>query len=247
MLKKPARAARRTLQDLIIDYIVEDGLSPGDPLPTELQLMETFEVSRNAVREALRALQALGIVEIRHGYGTFVGSARLQVARPGLLFRAQLGGKAQLSMLADLAEVREVLEAGLIARTVEKASDDDIAALQKVVDQMAVGDNLAEYDREFHYLLFRPCENALVLELVRLFWDSYHDVQHLVDVPDNDRATIVQRHAMIVDAIKARDTAAALEAMRHHFDEVEGRVDRAINRVGKTEKATDGIHSSSSR
>lgn len=244
MLNRPGRAARRTLQDLITEYIIEDGLSPGDPLPTELQLMERFEVSRNAVREALRALQALGIVEIRHGYGTFVGAARLQIARAGLLFRAQLGGKAQLSMLADLAEVRELLEAGLIARTVEKATDDDIAALQKVVDQMAVGDDLAAYDREFHYLLFRPCENALVLELVRLFWDSYHDVQHLVGVPDNDRATIVQRHAMIVDAIRTRDRAAALEAMRHHFDEVEGRVDRAISRAGKTEKASEGKPSS---
>ena len=247
MLKKPARSPRSTLQDLITEYIVDGGLSPGDALPTEIQLMETFEVSRNAVREALRALQALGIVEIRHGYGTFVGSARLQIVRPGLLFRAQLGGKAKLSMLADLVEVRELLEVGLIGRTVQTTTPDHIARLRRLVDRMAAGDDLVETDREFHDLLYRPCGNALVLELVGLFWDSYHDVQDLVGMPDNDRKTIVQRHADIVAAIEARDSVAALEAMRHHFDEVDGRLDRAMNGPAEPDTAVENAASDETR
>jgi DNA-binding FadR family transcriptional regulator len=66
------------LEERIIELVHERGLVPGAAMPTEPQLMKLLGASRNSVREAIRALQALGIVDIRHGYGTFVGQALLK-------------------------------------------------------------------------------------------------------------------------------------------------------------------------
>ncbi len=111
------RTARPLLQEqvrsLLTDYIVEHGLGPGDPLPTEQELMREFGVGRNVLREGLKALQALGIVEVRHGYGTFVGNAGLTALERGLHFRAAMSLRAGLGELRDLLDVREALEVGL--------------------------------------------------------------------------------------------------------------------------------------
>src|SRR5688500_1293484 len=101
--------AKVTVQDRIVDLIHERGLLPGAPMPTEPQLMDLLGASRNSVREAVRALQALGIVEIRHGFGTFVGRASLDVMSPSLRFRIRSGLSGGIHALRDLVEVRELL------------------------------------------------------------------------------------------------------------------------------------------
>lgn len=78
------------LQQGITDLILDRGLRIGDPVPPESELREVFGVSRNSLREALKMLQAVGIVEIRHGYGTFVAGHPLTALRRTLQFRARL-------------------------------------------------------------------------------------------------------------------------------------------------------------
>ena len=77
------------LQERIVALIHDRQLAPGAPMPTEPMLMDLLDASRNSVREAIQALQALGIVEIRHGHGTFVGRASLDVLAPSLAFRVR--------------------------------------------------------------------------------------------------------------------------------------------------------------
>lgn len=207
------------LEERIVELIHERRLEPGAAMPTEPQLMEELGASRNSVREAVRALQALGIVEIRHGYGTFVGHASVSVLTTPLAFRVR--SKAGLRALHDLIEVRELLETGLIATVAaEPTSEARLAALDALVTAMARDKGA---DRAFHFLLYESCGNELVLQLIGLFWDTYHQLEAGL----GDPVDIVANHRRIVDALRARDPDAARTAMRLHFVDVKARIARA--------------------
>lgn len=161
------------MQDQITDLIVELDLDPGDPLPAEPELMRTLGVSRNSVREALKGLQALGIVDIRHGYGTYVGTAQVLSMAPGLLFHSRLAVRRENpGALRDIVEVRAMLESGLIRRSALELTAADLDRLQAELDALAAdgAPGRADHDRRFHELLYEPLGNTLALQLIALFW-----------------------------------------------------------------------------
>ncbi|GAA2335977.1 FadR/GntR family transcriptional regulator [Dactylosporangium salmoneum] len=218
-----AKRAGTSVQDRIVELIHDRELPPGAPMPTEPQLMDLLGASRNSVREAIRALQALGIVEIRHGYGTFVGRASLDVLTPSLTFRVRSGPGGGIRALQDLVEVRELLEVGLVGDVVGTVSEARFAALDALVNGMA---HDAGADRAFHALLYESCGNELVLQLIGLFWDVYHSCDDELAPPDGAEQTVAN-HRRIVDALRAGDREAAREAMRLHFHDVKQRVAQA--------------------
>jgi DNA-binding FadR family transcriptional regulator len=218
------RRSGETVQERIVALIHDRRLAPGAAMPTEPQLMELLGASRNSVREAVRALQALGIVEIRHGFGTFVGRASLDVLSPSLEFRIRSGGQGGVRALHDLVEVRELLETGLIARVAGSTTATRLSALDALVTAMR---NDLEADRAFHSLLYETCGNELVLQLIDLFWQVYHQVEPLLGAPEDHTDDIVTHHRRIVEALRAGDPVAAQEAMRRHFRDVKERIARA--------------------
>jgi DNA-binding FadR family transcriptional regulator len=218
MPKEPTEH-RATVAQRIIDYIARDGLAAGDPMPSEPHLVAELHVSRNSVREALRSLQAIGIVDIRHGYGTFVGNAKLDAARHSLVFRARTNAASKWQLLRDLTETREVLETHFIAETVQKANDGQIAKLRSLAAQMA-DDPTGAIDRLFHETLYSTITNTLTIEIVRLFWDTYHDLHDTLSEPHGD---MVRIHLDIVDAIERRDAESARAAVARHFEDVRSR------------------------
>ncbi|GAA5196074.1 FadR/GntR family transcriptional regulator [Rugosimonospora acidiphila] len=219
-----SRRGGDSVQDRIVALIHERQLAPGAPMPTEPQLMEILGASRNSVREAIRALQALGIVEIRHGYGTFIGHASLDVLGPSLEFRIRSGAAGGIRALHDLVEVREMLETGLIGRVATTTSTSRLSALDALVTALGTD---AEADRAFHALLYESCGNELVLQLIDLFWRVYHQVETVLGSPAERTHDIVANHRRIVDALRAQDAAGAQEAMRRHFRDVRERISRA--------------------
>lgn len=230
-----ARRSGETLQERIVALIHDRQLPAGAPMPTETQLMELLDASRNSVREAVRALQALGIVEIRHGFGTFVGRASLDVLSPSLEFRIRSGPQGGVRALHDLVEVREILETALVAQVARTTSPTRLDALRALVTAMRTD---LEADRAFHTLLYESCGNDLVLQLINLFWQVYHQVEPLLGTPQEDEALIVANHRRIVDALAAHDPVAAQDAMRRHFRDVKQRVARAEAATGTD--PTDG-------
>lgn len=208
------------LQARIVDLIHERRLSAGAALPTEPQLVELLGASRNSVREAVRALRALGIVEIRRGLGMFVGEAPLAVLGAALSFRI----RSDVAALRDLVEVRELVEVGMIGAVAGTLSDARLAALDALVRRMGAD---AGADRSFHVLLYESTGNALVLQLIQLFWDVYHDVADTLGPPEDRVAQIEANHDRIVAALRCGDAEAAREAMRRHFHDVKARIDRA--------------------
>jgi DNA-binding FadR family transcriptional regulator len=217
--------AGAALEERIIELIHERGLAPGAAMPTEPQLMDLLGASRNSVREAIRALQALGIVDIRHGYGTFVGQASLNALTASLAFRVRARAGHGIRAIHDLVEIRELLETGLIGDVAKaRTTEAKLSALDALVTAMAHDPGA---DRAFHALLYERCGNELVLQLIGLFWDTYHDVEHILGEPADRTDDIIANHRRIVAALRARDPEAARDAMRLHFRDVRLRIARA--------------------
>lgn len=225
------------IQREVMQLILDRRLRAGAPLPTEAELMESLGVSRNSVREALKALQALDIVEIRHGYGTYVGEASLTPLVDGLTFRTLAQQGDDTGALAEILQIREVLEEGLVRRVAGTLSDAELARLEAVVERMEeagrAGRPFPELDREFHELLYASLGNALVPQLLGAFWTVFRRVAGVRGWTDDPAPDVtVRRHRDIVIALRAGDVEGAQKAMADHFRGIEARAAQESRGVG---------------
>lgn len=223
-----SRQAQRAIQDRIKELIIEQRLGTGDPMPTETELMEQLGISRNSVREALKALQAMDIVEIRHGFGTYVGDCSLDPFADALVFRGRKSLRGDRHDLYEIIDLRQALEAGLVGQLISVVTDEDLAKLAgRLADLVAcagqgeAGDNA---DRAFHEQLYAPLNNHLMSQLLRVFWDVYHDLS--AELPPGEIATqsILDGHREIYEAVAARDAPRAVVAIHEHFRGIRERI-----------------------
>ncbi|MEU6119199.1 FadR/GntR family transcriptional regulator [Streptomyces sp. NPDC047117] len=216
------------VQAQIKRLILRRKLVPGDPLPTEAELVDLLDVSRNSVREALKALQAMRIVEIRHGFGTYVGSLTLDPLVEGIAFRAAVRHHQGEASLYELMEVREALEAGLVASVARSLPAEDLAVLRGLVDRMekeaAAGRVESATDRAFHLALYRSLGNHLLSEVLDAFWDALRRVRKDLDDSSQDPDVTWRQHQEIVTALETGDGDRAVEAMHRHFDGIRERL-----------------------
>jgi DNA-binding FadR family transcriptional regulator len=226
-----ARLSRAVeVQEAVKEIILERGLAAGDPLPTESELMDDLGIGRNSVREALKALQAVGIVEIRHGFGMFVGRMSLTGLVDELAFHSRITLQGGRNHLGHLIEIREVLESGLVLRLIDldlgAAPHPVTDVIERMEAEALVGAVSPETDRLFHEVLYRPLGNPLVGQLLGAFWDVYYQLRDELGTPDEPPADVARRHRDIYAAVVAGDRTAATTAMRAHFDGVRRRLAR---------------------
>lgn len=230
--RESAKLRSRALQHEIMALILERGLLPGDPLPTELELVEELGVGRNTVREALKVLQAIGIVDVRHGYGMFVAKKKLDALAVTLEFHARMSLAHSGREAVELVDVRQALESELIAAAVDAMTPESLAAVRAAVEQMeadaARGHSLVEADREFHRALFAPLENALLSNLLDVFWAAYSGMHETLSPDAVDLAETSREHRGIYDAVAAGDKELATARMRGHFDGIRGLISRTV-------------------
>lgn len=171
---RASRMRRATTADQIKQLILTRGLTPGDPLPTEAELCEELDVSRSSVREAIRTLSTLDIVDVRHGHGTYVGPMSLDPMVEALVFRGVLSPEGSLQALREVVEVRLALDLSMAERVVEAAqaqADPELDELvAEMVDKAGRGEYFLDEDRAFHTRLFGAIDNRLVGQLVGAFW-----------------------------------------------------------------------------
>jgi DNA-binding FadR family transcriptional regulator len=230
--RRPSRATE--VQEAVKDIILRRGLTTGDPLPTESELMDELGIGRNSVREALKVLQAVGIVDIRHGFGMFVGRMSLNGFVDELAFHSRITLQGERNHLGNLIEIREVLESGLVLRLIERHEGADLsellAPIREVIEDMQaealVGAISPETDRLFHDLLYRPLRNPLVGQLLGAFWQVYHELRDDLGTPDESPTDVLRTHQEIYRAVLAGDGTAATAAMRDHFAGVRSRLTR---------------------
>lgn len=245
-IKTPAKPAPRPDSDLytvvssnrMSEAIVEqikglirsEKLRPGDRLPSERELGERMGVSRVTVREALRVLEASGLIEIRVGArgGAFVTSPSSSRIGTGL---ADLISLSPLTA-TEVTEARQVFELGIIPMVVERATADDIAELREMVAQHQAALKRGEYgmpmSAAFHVRVAACTHNTAIEMLVQSFHGpllmSLREAQVAAPLMGHRGTT---EHRDFVEAVAERDVERAEEIMRAHL----GRTARRVARV----------------
>lgn len=211
-------ATARAIKELIL----REGLRPGDPFPTEAELVDVLEVSRSSVREAVRRLVALDILEVRHGTGTFVGQLSLRPLVEGMVFRGALLPGENNSALRNVVELRRSLDLALEDEIVSALHDADVSELRTEVDAMveraATGHSLTEHDRRFHLMLAERVDNELYAQLVAAFWDIHQTVAPSLGVAStDDLQASAQAHVDILQSACCGDVTGYRAAVTAHY------------------------------
>lgn len=218
------------VQEAIKNYILSNRLQPGDSLPSEAELASQLAVSRNSVREAAKALESLDIIKIRHGSGLFVGDFSVDA----LLDNLPYGLLIDLKDLKDLLDVRRVLESGMIEPALRVMTDEQVAGLERLLEEMRLraerGESISDQDRAFHQKLYEALGNSALLKVIDAFWLAYHKTSTRANLEDRNLIRTYWDHVAILDAVKTGDAAKVREALeRHHWGIIE-RLDRAQQR-----------------
>ncbi|MBF8185461.1 FadR family transcriptional regulator [Nonomuraea sp. K274] len=212
-----------------IKHLIRDGrLSSGDRLPSERELCQRFGVSRVTVREALRVLEASGLVTIKvgsHG-GAFLTSPSAERLGAGLADLISLTPQTA----ANVTEARIIVELGILPLVVERATEEDIADLLTMVEEsrqaVEKGEYAIEMSAAFHTRVAACTHNPAIEMLVQ----SFHGPllmslqESHVDAPMGHQGT--DEHRALTYAIKDRDQAAAREVMTSHLERTARRVRR---------------------
>lgn len=218
--REPLRL-RQTIQG-VKELILNRGLRPGDPLPTEAELVELLAVSRSNLREAIRTLVTLDILEVRHGTGTFVGQLSLRPLVEGLAFKGILLPGNDFETLRQVVEVRIALDLALAPGMVERLTGEDADDLRAHCDEMTAAalrnEGFAAADRAFHLGLAERFGNELYGQLVAAFWDVHTTVAPRLGVPTlRDISETAQAHRALLDAAVNGDLDAYLAAVHDHY------------------------------
>lgn len=207
-----------SVQESLKSYIADNQLGPGTALPPESFLAQQLGVSRNSVREAIKALESVGILETRRGIGVFVKAFSFAPLLDNLAYG--LGGA--LREVEEVLEIRCVLEVGLIAKTVALIGEDDIEELRHTVEQMRQAaernQSFAAEDQRFHNLLFRCQDNRMLTSLIDVFWLAFYKASDFVNLANIDPMATWQDHYDIYAAVAARDVEAARSRLDQHYD-----------------------------
>ena len=213
-----------------IHALIREGRwAPGDQIPPERELAERFRVSRTSVREALRALEMQGVIDSRQGGGTFVRTADTETL-VGPLAAAILRGRREL---AEVLEVRELIEPGIARLAATRATAEHVLELENLLERqrecIAAGRSFVEEDTAFHYTLAKAADNHILLRLHNVILDVLRESrQSYLHVPDRPQMSLRGHEAMLA-AVKARDADAAYRASLTHISEVRDGILRALD------------------
>jgi DNA-binding FadR family transcriptional regulator len=209
------------IRDQMKSYILERGLKAGDPLPNEQELMAQLGVGRHPLREAMKALQAVGIIEIRHGHGTYVGQVTLQSLEDGLAFRMSQSMTGDLRDVQNVLEVRQAIEVGLadevVAHFNQKGFDDLDEIVARMEAKAAAGEYFPDEDWAFHQALYEPLGNRLIIDLLSVFWRTFAQVDARLPGARYSPADAADWHRDLLDALKAGRPEGFARSMKAHF------------------------------
>lgn len=206
-----SKSVVQTVIDRITLAIINKELRPGDKIPTEQELSESFGASRNSVREAVKVLVSFGVLEIRRPEGTFVSNGFSDMMIDPLLYGIILDDTESMN---SLKELREWIDIGIIRLAIDKATEEDIELLEECVSKMrtdmASGDftKVYEADNHFHDILARITHNSLfgkIAHLTRLLTTDirYKTIHHMQNHDQSEQLLTV--HVDMLEAIKSRN------------------------------------------
>jgi GntR family transcriptional repressor for pyruvate dehydrogenase complex len=204
------------------DLLVSGRIRPGERLPSERELAELFQVGRTTVREAIRTLEALGLVRAQPGSGTYLVGAP-DAPRPENAILAL--PYASWDRQHKLFEVRVAIEPTIATLAARRASSAQVerlgAVLQEQEARVASGEKGVEQDTQFHHLLAEASGNEVFLDLLRNLMDVLKETRATFWSREDRPQRSVKQHRLIFQAVESHDAEAAERHMRDHIREVE--------------------------
>ena len=199
-------------------------LKAGDQLPSERELADTFKVSRTSVREALRALETQGLIISRTGMGNFVADLPIE-ALVAPLAKLLIQEK---DALADIFEMRKLIEPRIASLAAERATQRDIQTMKKILERQSAavnrGETGVEADAEFHFAIGSATHNQALEKLVSGLMELLsHSREESLQTLDRRNASL-EAHQGILSAIEGHDKRQAQKTMLHHIQKVEENV-----------------------
>jgi len=232
---KPVRVLPRTTLteaafEQLIAYVVNGTWKAGDRLPPERELCQQFGIARTSLREALKAMELVGMLDSRVGDGTFVCPRSEFLSRP--LLWAFTGTDHE--ELVEIMEARTVVEEALAGLAAERASADEISAIKMTIMQMrdviAAESSILEADMSFHLAVAAAAHNEVLRNAVQLLRNITRQwLKYKVQLP-NVAASVLKRHEAVYRAIAARKPRAARLAMRKHLEETQQLVIQVVEK-----------------
>jgi GntR family transcriptional regulator, transcriptional repressor for pyruvate dehydrogenase complex len=219
---------KRAYEDIVqqVLTLIENGkLKRGDQLPSERELTEAFKVSRTTVREAIRTLESMKLLQCRQGNGTYVlASSEEALIQPlaAALFNAN-------DDIRDIFYIRKIIEPHVAHLAAENATPQEIEALEKILNEQEVcvgrGESVLETNSLFHNHLAGAAKNRVMERLLLALIDLLHQSreEYLMEDERNRRAKrSLEGHKKILAAIKKGDCDVALKLMLQHLEDIEG-------------------------
>jgi DNA-binding FadR family transcriptional regulator len=223
-----------SVQNAIKNYIIEKGLKAGETLLPETELATSLGVSRNSVREAVKALESMGILETRRGIGVFVRSFSFDPILEYLPFaRTQ-----DLKELTDLLEIRQILETGMMTKVVSTMTEARLTELNAILQRMRSkadrSEPFREEDREFHQTLLQATGNDMALKLLDMFWLLFSNTSQYAHLEDQYPQQTYKDHVAIVEAVAKRNADEARAALLTHYAGISRRLELAKRETGES-------------
>ena len=219
------------VMDLVMDYLLQGKLKPGDRLPTELEFAKSLGVGRNSIREAIKMLSSLGVIEIMRGEGTFVAREISAVSMNPLIMQLVFSKQTP----QNLIELRMLLDSAIADLAVRKLQPGDIEKLEFVNRMLSreqekpVPDEatLSRIDLEFHKTLAAITRNELVIKLgesiYTLFFASMQESLH--DAPGG----AFENHQLIINAMATGDSDKVRKAVHDSLQHWRHRLDKPVH------------------
>jgi GntR family transcriptional repressor for pyruvate dehydrogenase complex len=215
---KLARQIRGTIQN--------GNYRRGDRLPPIVEMARRFEVGQPSIREALKKLEAMGVVQIRHGSGVFVTRSEevLVLASP------DYAGTVTKKLLLDLIRARIPIEIQSVADCVKNATPEQVRELKRILtnagQHLADDEVLNSVNMEFHGKVAEASGNSVTAQLLAVLHELFTDEQRLILDIFGSREDDHEDHLQILEAIERRDEALAVERMRSHLESVHASIQR---------------------
>lgn len=217
----------------LLDYLLSGVLLPGERLPSERELSRTFGVGRSAVRDALKPLTLLGIIEVRQGDGTYLRATESELLPKAVEWGLLLGERRAV----DLVEARRHIEVALATLASQRRSEEDLRDMRRLLRQMqdaGSDDEFIEADMAFHLRLAEAAGNSVLAGILTNIRSLIQVWITRVTYAADSVAPSYQEHVPIMEAVENGDPAAAAAAMGAHLDSAGAK----LNRTLEAERAT---------
>lgn len=215
----------------IKEMIITGTFKKGDKLPSEREMAESLQVSRTSIREALRELEIMGLIESRQGEGNFIKSSFENTLLKPLSTIFLL----KESNSDEILELRNIIERGSVVLAAERITDEELAEMELLFDESLksdLKDTLVDVDIDFHYKIAQASKNFLILSILNaisfLIEAFIKDIRRNVITKEENINMLIQQHRDILSALKNHDPVAAEKAMLDHLQYVNTQMKKEI-------------------